>query len=99
MTPPRDPDEVDQTLLPDAPAKAPVTPRGAPAKPAKPATDTPGPFDATVDIPLAPSVAPADPGETLVGSARTGLDPVPPAREKETKSDATADGAEPTLLP
>ncbi len=100
MTQPRDPDAVEPTLVPDAPATAPAAPRGAPARPAKSTTETPGPFDATIDVPVPSAPALADPGATLPASARTVAPaPAPPARENETGSEPTAGGTEPTLLP
>ncbi len=90
MPPPRDSNEIEQTLLPGAPAKA------APAKPAD--ADTPArASDATVNTPANPSVV-ADPGETLPTAARPA--PVPPApRAVPNRSAETHDGVEATLLP
>jgi serine/threonine protein kinase len=94
MLPPRDPDEVEQTLLPGASA-APPPPRGAPARPARPdpadadTPSTPGAADATLETPV-PAAA-ADPGDTLPSGAR----PAPaPAHNGEA-----GEGVEATLLP
>jgi hypothetical protein len=91
MPPPRKSDEVEQTLLP-----------GAPAKPATDATDTPARAgDATVAAPATPSVAP-DPGATLPTEARPGAVPPAPrpvATPAPAPSAETKDGVEATLLP
>jgi serine/threonine protein kinase len=95
MTPPRDPDEVEPTLVPDTPARAPAgLPRNS-ARPAKPVEDTPqhpGAADQTLDIPTPPSTEATDPSARLaVPSA-----PVPGTADKSTDTKA---GADATLIP
>lgn len=88
---PRDPDEVEQTLLPVAPP----APREKPAGPA-PAADTPGPYDATLDTPVT-SAVPVDPDVTQVHTARTAV-PLPPIVREAAEINGDPP-AEPTLLP
>ncbi len=74
MTPPRDPDEVEPTLLPNAPAKpTPVN------------SDTPQPAasDATVDVPSVTAPPAVDAGETLPSVAASAS-----TREKTTETNA-----------
>ncbi|QJW96439.1 serine/threonine-protein kinase [Frigoriglobus tundricola] len=88
MAAPHEPDEVDQTLLPEAPAGAPPGARDASPRPVELAdADTPhhpAGADVTVDVPVAPVPVPIDASATLPSAAPAG---------------ATTDGVEATLLP
>src|SRR6266545_4157221 len=99
MTPPRDPDEVEQTLLPGAPAAAPPAPVRTPPRPAKPAPESadtpphPAASDATVDVSASTTPPPADAGETLASVAPSASRPAAPVGH-ETNGEIEA-----TLLP
>ncbi len=84
MMAPRDPNEVEQTLLPGAPAEVGARAPARPAKPTPVGSDTPphpAASDATIDAP----VAPVDPGATLASI--------------ELPAPATSGGFEATLMP
>lgn len=96
MTPSSDPNEVEQTLLPGTPAKAPPTAEAPPrAKPTTVDLDTPSrpvASDATVDLPPVPPPPPPsapDPGATLVSGIRS---------SSETNAESNG-AAEATMLP
>jgi serine/threonine protein kinase len=72
MTPPREPDDAGQTLLPDEPGHAPEDHPPADHPPAERSGDTPphpGAADATVNVPELPALV-ADPAATLPTDAR-----------------------------